>query len=134
MKLYNRTLILAGIAVFLIVATFPFWWRAAGPPAPPPDLKLDTATITALKERLCVEPGDWMRAHHMKLLADWREGVVREGKRTYRASNGRLYEASLTQTCLKCHSNKAQFCDRCHDYASVKPKCWDCHIISEEVR
>ena len=27
-----------------------------------------------------------------------------------------------------CHANKAEFCDRCHNYAAVKPYCWDCHI------
>ena len=26
---------------------------------------------------------------------------------------------SLSNTCLDCHSNKAEFCDRCHNYASV---------------
>jgi hypothetical protein len=35
---------------------------------------------------------------------------------------------SLSNTCLDCHSNKAEFCDRCHNYASVSPYCWDCHI------
>ena len=29
--------------------------------------------------------------------------------------------------CLDCHSNTAEFCDRCHDYASVRPYCWHCH-------
>ena len=28
---------------------------------------------------------------------------------------------SLSNTCLDCHSNKAEFCDNCHTYASVKP-------------
>ena len=133
MKLHNRGLILGGVAFFLIAATFPFWYRS-GKPAAPPDLKLDTAEIGALKEKLCVEPAAFMRANHMKLLADWRDRAVREGQRSYQARNGKVYTVSLTGTCLKCHSNKAQFCDRCHDYVSAKPNCWDCHIIPEEAR
>ena len=132
MKSANRALVLVGIAVFLVVATFPFWY-ARGKAVAPPDLKLDTAAIAALKERLCVEPAEFMRTDHMKLLANWREGL-REGKRTYTASDGRRFEVSLTGTCLKCHDNKEQFCDRCHDYGGVKPNCWSCHVIPKEVR
>ena len=36
--------------------------------------------------------------------------------------------------CVKCHSNKERFCDRCHDYAGVKPTCWNCHIVPGEVK
>jgi hypothetical protein len=36
---------------------------------------------------------------------------------------------SLTGTCLTgCHTNKAEFCDRCHNYAAVSVYCWDCHV------
>jgi len=133
MKLYNRGIILAGIVVFLIAATFPLWY-GKGKAVPPPDLKLDTPAIERLKEKLCVEPAPYMRANHMKLLAAWRDSAVREGNRSYRAADGRVHRISLTGTCLECHSNKGQFCDRCHDYAGAKPNCWSCHIIPEEVR
>jgi len=133
MKLYDGGKIIAGIAVFLIVASVPFWY-GRGKAVPPPDLKLDTPAIERLKEKLCVEPAPYMRANHMKLLGAWRESVVREGNRSYRAADGKVYKISLTGTCLECHSNKDQFCDRCHDYAGAKPNCWSCHIIPEEVR
>ena len=133
MKLYNRGIILAGIVIFLIAASFPFWY-GKGRAVPPPDLKLDTPAIERLQEKLCMEPAPFMRANHMRLLNDWRDSVVREGKRTYTAADGKIYEISLTGTCLKCHSNKDQFCDRCHDYAGAKPACWNCHIIPGEVR
>ena len=133
MKLYNRGMIIAGIVVFLIVATFPFWY-GKGKTVPPPDLKLDTPVIQQLKEKRYVEPATYMRASHMKLLAAWRDDVVREGNRTYRAADGRIHAISLTGTCLECHSNKKQFCDRCHDFSGAKPACWSCHIIPEEVR
>ncbi|MBI4633275.1 MAG: sulfate reduction electron transfer complex DsrMKJOP subunit DsrJ [Deltaproteobacteria bacterium] len=133
MKLYNGGKIIAGIVVFLIAATFPFWY-GRGKAVRPPDLKLDTPVIQQLKEKLCVEPAPYMRANHMKLLTVWRDAAVREGNRSYTAINGRVYTISLTSTCLECHSNKKQFCDRCHNYAGAKPACWNCHIIPEEVR
>ena len=133
MKLYNRGMIIAGIVAFLIVATFPFWY-GRGKAVPPPDLKLDTPAIERLKEKRCVEPAAYMRANHMKLLVVWRDGAVREGNRSYTATDGRAFQVSLTGTCLGCHSNKDKFCDRCHDYSGAKPACWSCHIIPEEVR
>lgn len=133
MKLHNRGIIWAGIVLFLVAATFPFWYGRAKP-VTPPDLKLDTPAIAALQEKLCVEPAPWMRAHHMKLLGEWRDNAVRDANRSYRAADGKIHEISLTGRCLKCHSNKKEFCDRCHDYAGAEPKCWSCHIIPEEVR
>jgi len=133
MKLHDRGRIIAGILVFLIAATFPFWY-GKGRTIAPPDLKLDTPAIAQLSRKLCVEPTPYMRANHMKLLVAWRDSAVRNANRSYRAADGRLYTISLTGTCLGCHSNKTQFCDRCHDYAGAKPNCWSCHITPEEVR
>ena len=133
MKLYDRGKIIAGIVVFLIAATIPFWY-GRGKAVSPPDLKLDTPVIQQLQDKRCVEATSFMRSNHMKLLTTWRDSVVREGHRSYRATDGKVYNASLTGTCLECHRNKGQFCDRCHDYAGSKPACWNCHIIPEEVR
>jgi hypothetical protein len=133
MKFYDGGKIIAGIVVFLIAATIPFWY-GRGKAVSPPDLKLDTPVIQQLQDKRCVEATPFMRSNHMKLLNTWRDSVVREGNRSYRATDGKVYNASLTGTCLECHSNKGQFCDRCHDYAGSKPACWNCHIIPEEVR
>ncbi len=133
MKLYNGGKIIAGIVVFLIVATFPFWY-GRGKTVSPPELKLDTPTIQQLTEKRCIESTEYMRVNHMKLLVAWREGAVREGIRSYTAGDGRVFQVSLTGTCLVCHSNKDKFCDRCHDYTGSRPACWSCHIIPEEVR
>jgi hypothetical protein len=64
----------------------------------------------------------------MDLLMTWRDDVVRRNVRTWTAPNGKAYTASLSGTCLRCHANKAEFCDRCHTYAGVTPYCWDCHV------
>jgi hypothetical protein len=133
MKLYDGRKIIAGIVIFLIVVSIPFW-TGRGKTVAPPDLKLDTPAIERLQNKLCVEPAPTMRANHMKLLNAWRDSVVREGNRIYTAADGRTHTMSLTGTCLECHSNKGQFCDRCHNYAGASPACWNCHIIPEEVR
>ena len=70
---------------------------------------------------------EYMKDNHMQLLDEWRNDVVRDGSREYESASGQVYEKSLDGTCLECHSNREEFCDSCHDYASVDPYCWDCH-------
>ncbi len=70
-----------------------------------------------------------MRASHMTLLVEWRDRVVRDGVRTYVDGDGREVAMSLSETCVgACHTDKAKFCDRCHDYARVTVTCWNCHV------
>jgi hypothetical protein len=69
-----------------------------------------------------------MRANHMNMLDDWRLEVVRGASRVYTASDGKKYEKSLTNTCIGCHTQQTEFCQRCHDYAGIEsPTCWNCH-------
>lgn len=122
----ERIWIGAGLLLFVAVMTTPFW-SAHG-----------AATLTAKRgggpnlvlpasATQCVAPVSYMRAAHMRLLLRWREEVVRHNQRRYVAFNGKVYDKSLTGTCLGCH-NKEQFCDRCHAYAGVSaPSCWGCH-------
>ena len=133
MKLYNKGYIIAGIVVFLILITLPFWYGRTKS-AVPPQLSLETPVIAALAEKRCIEDTAFMRARHMRLLVDWRDQAVRQGNRRHTAGNGSVYEIGLTGACLKCHSNKEQFCDRCHDYVGAKPSCFGCHIIPQEVK
>jgi hypothetical protein len=123
-KIYNKGLIFAGLVVFLIVAASPFLSNF-GKAAPVPELIL---TKKAEAAKTCVLPKAAMKTEHMQLLNDWRNTVVREAKRIYVNSEGKEFNMSLSNGCLDCHSNKAEFCDRCHNYASVTPYCWDCHI------
>ena len=120
----DRNKILAGLAVFMAVITFPFWFNL-GKAAPAPELEL---TAKAKAAKTCVMPTEYMTAEHMQLLDVWRHNVVRNGERMFVNAEGKLFNMSLSNTCLDCHSNKAEFCDRCHNYASVRPYCWDCHI------
>ena len=48
--------------------------------------------------------------------------------------DGRTFEKSLTGSCIRCHENKEQFCDRCHNYVDAAPSCFDCHVVPGEVK
>ncbi len=119
--------IIAGLALFLILITVPMWLhfaRGTEPVTPEPEILAGTGT--------CVESADYMRTYHMDLLNDWRDDVVRRNDRVHVAPDGQTYDKSLSRTCMRCHSNKTKFCDRCHDYAGVKPYCWECHVEPRE--
>ena len=120
----DKKLIVTGLVIFLMIVLFPFWYNR-GKAVPPPEVKL-TEQAKAAKE--CVLAKDYMSAEHMQLLDLWRESVVRQADRVYTNPKGKQFVMSLSNTCLDCHSNKADFCDKCHNYASVRPYCWDCHI------
>ncbi len=118
----DRPLIIGALVAFLAVLALPAWYDAAHGARPSaPSLARPAA------EKACVAPVGYMRRSHMKLLAAWREEVVRNGTRTFVAFDGRRHAISLTGTCLGCHGDRARFCDRCHDYAGVSPGCWSCH-------
>ncbi len=135
MKIYDGKYILVGLIIFFGLATFPIWFNH-GKAAPPPEPKFDTPAIQAMTQKQCVLPREEMRTGHMQLLNEWRTDVVRNGKRLYVASDGKPYEMSLQNDCMRCHSNKSQFCDTCHTYAglntSTTPYCWTCHVAPKE--
>ena len=116
--------IIIGIIIFAVIFTFPFWY-AKGKPGAVPKLELPK------QEKKCVEATAYMKANHMQLLNTWRDEVVRDGKRIYVNSEGKKFDMSLQNTCLKCHKTREKFCDRCHNYVDVAPKCWECHIAPE---
>ncbi len=126
--MYDGGKIIAGIIIFLAFALFPFYSNIGKADIKPPKPSLDTPVIKALKVKKCVEPEQYMRESHMQLLIKWRDSALRHAKRVYVNSNGEEYVISLQKTCLRCHSNRSEFCDRCHKYADVDPYCWDCHF------
>jgi hypothetical protein len=120
----DRVWILAGLAAFFVVLSFPVWANLVRHRREAGKLVLPVPAHAAD----CVMPVSYMRTSHMKLLFRWRDEAVRENIHTFKAYDGKMYNISLTGTCLSCH-NKAQFCDRCHDYAGVRPpSCWSCHV------
>jgi hypothetical protein len=120
----DKKLIIAGLAIFIALAVSPFIINM-GKAAPAPELIL---TDRAKAAKTCVRDTAYMRAEHMQLLDLWRHSVVRNTNRVYVNEKGQEFNMSLSNTCLDCHSNKTEFCDRCHNYVEVEPYCWDCHI------
>jgi hypothetical protein len=119
--MFDSRKIIAGLVVFVILVTIPLWYnrgKASTPPNP----------VLPIDYKNCVEDTAYMKASHMQILNDWRTAVVRDGDRIYTSKAGQAFRMSLTDTCLDCHSSKADFCDRCHTYADVAPYCWGCHI------
>jgi hypothetical protein len=135
--MYNADKIIPGLIIFLGLVTFPFWFNM-GKAAPPPEIKIDTPFIQKLAVKQCVLPKAEMRTAHMQMLNDWRTDVVRNGLRIYVAPDGKEYNMSLQNECMKCHSNKSQFCDQCHSYAGLQvgsvPYCWTCHVAPKEAK
>ncbi len=129
-QMYDKGKVIAGLVIFVVLITFPLWYNL-GKAAPAPEPKLVGKAAEAGQK--CVESKEYMQAEHMQILNNWRDTVVRDAKRIYVNSNGEKFEMSLSNTCLDCHTEKAEFCDKCHNYASVAPYCWDCHIDPKEV-
>ena len=132
-KLYDFKYIVLGLLIFfglLFSAVLPNLGKTVAAPDP----KLDTPAIQKLaaKDRKCVMPKDYMRANHMQMLVDWRESVVRDAQREFVNPEGKKFVASLSNTCLDCHSNKSKFCDQCHNYVAVTPNCFGCHLDKEQ--
>jgi hypothetical protein len=127
--MYDSGKIVLVLVVLVGVSTAPVWYNAArGKGAAQPKLTVGTT------EKECVLPAAEMRAAHMQLLDEWRTRVVRHGEHSTRTSQGREVRMSLTGTCLGCHAQKTEFCDRCHDYAAVKLACFDCHLVPKKSR
>ncbi len=116
----DKKYIIAGLVVFCAIVVLPFVFNL-GKAAPAPE---PTLTEKAKAAGYCVLPKSEMKAGHMQILDHWRDTVVRNGNRIYKNSSGKSFNMSLSSgenSCMGCHSNKAEFCDRCHNYASVKP-------------
>ena len=139
--MYKGGKIIASLIIFVALLSFPFFYNM-GKANAGPDVNLNTPALQQLTDKQCVESPEFMRANHMQLLNQWREESVRNGQSVYINSQGKSFEISLQDTCLKCHSTEAekastsnaspQFCASCHDYSAVKPNCWTCHFEPKE--
>ena len=128
--MYDGGKIIPGLVIGLGLLLSPFFYNAGtAAKAPVPEL-----TPKAKEAKECVAPLAYMKTSHMHLLDSWRNDAVRSENLYYKAENGKVYYRSLQETCLSCHSNKAQFCDQCHNYMAVNPYCFDCHLQPKEVK
>jgi hypothetical protein len=121
--MYNAKAVILGILVFVALSTSPFWSSFIGRDYKTTDIALPK------DEKDCLENVEFMRSQHMRLLNEWRDEALRNENRAYIASDGKKWVVSLQNTCLKCHNNYEDFCQKCHVANSVYPYCWTCHII-----
>lgn len=122
--MYNPGKIIFFIVMVLVFLTSPIWLNWGRLEAVPQvELPKD--------QKECIESKEYMRAYHMKLLDDWRKKAIRENQYIYESTTGKKYFMSLQRTCMKCHDNKENFCDKCHNFVVTHPDCWDCHIAPE---
>lgn len=125
--MYNAKAVTIGIAIFLIIFSTPFWLSWIGRDY------TKTGIVILPDETSCIEDTEFMRANHMRLLDEWRDEALRKENREYKSAlNGKVWLISLQRTCMKCHSNYSEFCEKCHVANSVYPYCWTCHIIPGE--
>jgi len=126
----------AGLVVFIAAWFFIHAGHGGSIPAHAEDPAVAAATVqpggAPIDSSKCILPTEYMRAHHMQILNKWRHDSVREGNRVYVNPEGEHFEKSLN-TCLGCHNNNPMFCFMCHQYADVKPTCWECHLSPMEV-
>jgi len=132
MIMNDRGRIIIGLIVFIVLMTFPVWYNLINGVQAMEDPVIMTEHVWGKQE--CVMPADYMKTYHMDLLNAWRDEAVRENHRVFTAEDGRVFNKSLTGTCMDCHENKEQFCDRCHNYMAVTPYCWDCHLEPKEYK
>jgi len=123
--MYDQNKVILGLVIFIGLMAFPILYNAGDAGALPKPVKPE-------KYKECVKPVQYMRTTHMQLIDEWRDEVLREGKREPIEIRGEKFEKSLMNGCLHCHDDKKKFCDECHTYASVKPYCWDCHYTPKE--
>ncbi len=83
-----------------------------------PEAVEDFLERPAPEHRTCVDPDtEYMRYHHMDLLKEIRDQVLRDGIRGEVLFNG----------CKRCHTSRERFCDKCHDAVNLNPDCFGCH-------
>ncbi|NTU54416.1 MAG: sulfate reduction electron transfer complex DsrMKJOP subunit DsrJ [Chlorobiaceae bacterium] len=138
MNKFNQFLValVAGVAVFVAVGFFLIAGHRGSASLTAADVVAQTPAAVGkgapVDSAKCIMPVDYMRAHHMQVLDKWRKDSVRKGTRTFVNPEGAHFDKSLN-TCMGCHGSNPMFCFMCHEYANVKPTCWNCHLSPMEV-
>lgn len=102
--------------------------QAASAATPVPEIPKARASVS--ETRQCVEPVDEMRKNHMNYILHQRDETMHRGIRTRQYS---------LEECINCHAvtgpdgefvrtdSGEHFCSSCHNYASVRIDCFQCH-------
>jgi len=112
----NRIAVLA----FVLIILAPFGYSLVRPVFTQGS-PVDRAFLDIPDEGECVRETEYMRFHHMDLLKQTREDVIRRGIRGDITFNG----------CRECHTYREQFCNKCHDAVTLNVDCFGCHYYPE---
>ena len=121
----NR-LVALGLILFVLLFTFPVLMNLGKSVAKtqPPAMLQDQKAMQELADKLGVKNIDEFRERHKQVLAEWKDIVVRDGKRVYVTKDGREIPISLQNL-----ASQPQYCSDCQDYAGIEiPNCWTCHV------
>ncbi len=113
----HRRLLVAALVLMAVPLVYAVIALAARPKPAVPALEPARANTT------CILPQARMRYEHMKYLKGRRDEVLRDGK----AAALMGAEPRGFGSCRSCHAHREQFCDRCHERASVRLDCFGCH-------
>ena len=110
------------VMVFVLIILAPFGYSLVRPVftqgSPASEVFLNVPD-----EGECVRETAYMRFHHMDLLKQTREEVIRGGIRGDITLSG----------CRDCHSYRGEFCNQCHNAVTLKLDCFGCHYYPESV-
>lgn len=123
-------LVAFGLILFVLLFTFPVLMNLGKSltQTQPPTLLQDAKAMQELADKLGVKNVDEFRERHKQVLAEWKDSVVRDGKRVYVNKEGREVPISLQSL-----ASQSQYCNTCHDYVGIeKPSCWTCHVEPKE--
>ncbi len=92
--MYNKSLVIPGILIFLLVVLSPIIYNSTSASAPPelPSSAMETHNYPSSI------PMDTWKSEHMKYV-----------------------DSTTISNCKGCHGNTAEFCDKCHSFVGVRP-------------
>jgi len=108
------------VLVFVLVIIAPFGYSVVRPVFTQGS-STDEVFLDIPDEGECVRETAYMRYHHMDLLKEVREDVIRNGIRGEISVNG----------CRECHTYRGQFCNQCHEAVTLHVDCFGCHYYPE---
>jgi len=95
--MYNKSLVIPGIIIFLLIVLSPIIYNSTSASAP--ELPSTTIKTHAYPHSI---PIDTWKSEHMKYV-----------------------NATSIADCKTCHANTAVSCDKCHGFVGVKPSVLD---------
>jgi hypothetical protein len=113
------------LALFLSLAIGGGW--AVSQEREAPAGRVPKPAIAPAKGEQCVEPVEFMRRNHMRVLLHQRDRTMHEGIRTKSYSLKGCVECHASLTTGSVAAEQGDFCQSCHSYAAVKIDCFECH-------